>query len=220
MKRKIFTTILLLALITISATSVVAQSESKSYLVLANANAVSKKLEDEVVKAGGVITNVISEVGIVVVSSDDADFVAKLGKVKDVRSVVGNLSVNWIDPVENVALEDVSNPPYSGDDDFYFDLQWGHDAVDAPEAWEAGLRGTDVRVAVLDGGFDLDHPDLAPNINLDLSKDFTGEGLQYTLPDTFSHGTHTAGTIGAADNAFGTIGIAPEVELVLVKSLG
>jgi len=95
----------------------------------------------------------------------------------------------------------------------------GHDAIDATEAWNAGYRGKGVRVAVLDTGFDLKHPDLLPNINLDLSMDFTGEGLQYTLDDVFSHGSHTAGTIAAADNGFGTIGVAPEAELVLLKVL-
>ena len=40
-----------------------------------------------------------------------------------------------------------------------------------------------VRVAVLDTGFDLDHPDLAPNINFALSKNFVdGETLSYALP--------------------------------------
>lgn len=90
----------------------------------------------------------------------------------------------------------------------------------AQQAWAAGVTGHGVRVAVLDGGFDLDHPDLAPNINMALSKDMTGEGLEYTLSDTFSHGSHVAGTIAAADNGFGTIGIAPSAELILVKVLG
>jgi subtilisin family serine protease len=92
--------------------------------------------------------------------------------------------------------------------------------VDAPEAWAAGQRGDGVRVAVLDTGFDTDHPDLAPNIDFAASRDFTGEGLTYSLPDPFSHGTHTAGTVAAADNGLGTIGVAPEATLVLVKMLG
>lgn len=129
-----------------------------------------------------------------------------------------DIAVQWVTPHQNVALE-AANPPNSGDDDFFFDLQWGHDAVNAPEAWNAGVRGSGARVAVLDTGFDLTHPDLAPNINFALSRDFTGQGLAYTLPDPFSHGTHTAGTIAAADNAFGAVGVAPDAELVLVKVL-
>ena len=59
-----------------------------------------------------------------------------------------------------------ANPPTSGDDDGWLDFQWGHDAVDAPEAWNAGYRGEGARVAVIDTGFDTDHPDLAPNATL------------------------------------------------------
>ncbi len=133
-------------------------------------------------------------------------------------TVVADVTAQWVEPAAQFT-SDAANPPLSYDDDFFFDLQWGHDAVNAPEAWAAGVRGQGVRVAVLDTGFDIGHPDLAPNIDFNLSRDFTGEGLAYTLPDPFSHGTHTAGTIAAADNAFGTIGVAPDASLVLVKVL-
>lgn len=141
------------------------------------------------------------------------------------ESIVPNIAVYGVKPVDQVAFTDeAGNPPNSGDDDPLFNLQWGHDAVNAPEAWEAGVRGQGVRVAVLDGGFDTDHPDLAPNVNLALSKDITGEGLEYA-PNAedpvgvFSHGTHVAGTIAAADNGLGIIGVAPLAELILVKVL-
>jgi len=195
-------------------------SNNNSYMVISKTNDLSKDLEKSLNKLGKV-TNTIPEIGIIVIQSDDKDFAAKTSKIKGVGAVVPNLTVQWLDPDEKrESIEvDSGNPPESGDDDFLFDLQWGHDAIDAPEAWNAGYRGAGVRVGVLDTGFDLTHPDLEPNINLSLSKDFTGEGLQYSLLDAFSHGTHTAGTIAAADNAYGTIGVAPEAELVLIKVL-
>jgi subtilisin family serine protease len=185
-------------------------------MVLGAGNKLPAGFEQKIAAAGGTVEYTIPQVGIAVVTSSDPAFAN--AQIPGVSGVVFNPVVQMIEPGQNVAVE-FGNPPFSGDDDFFFDLQWGHDAVNAPEAWDAGNRGAGVRVAVLDGGFDLDHPDLAPNINLGLSMDFTGEGLQYGLPDPFSHGSHTAGTIGAADNAFGTIGIAPEVELVLLKVL-
>lgn len=88
------------------------------------------------------------------------------------------------------------------------------------EAWNAGNRGAGVRVAVIDSGADATHPDLAPNINFSLSTSFVpGEAWDYAGPDSFNHGSHTAGTIAAADNGFGTIGVAPEAELVIIKAL-
>jgi subtilisin family serine protease len=90
--------------------------------------------------------------------------------------------------------------------DFYFDFQWGHTAVRAVGAWEAGVTGKGVRVCVLDEGFNLGNPDLSPNINLSLSRDMTGENgggpPEYLLPDLWSHGSHTSGTIAAANSKF------------------
>ena len=170
-------------------------------------------LASQVEAAGGVLERTYP-FGVAIASSDNPEFAAAFSSLTVVRDVVFDREL----PAAEIALE-AGIPPDSGDDDFFFDLQWGHNFVGAQAAWAAGLTGAGVRVAVLDGGFDLDHPDLAPNINLAVSADFTGEGLQYGLPDPFSHGSHTAGTIAAADNGFGTIGVAPNAELALVKVL-
>ncbi len=195
-----------------------ASTTPRSYIIAAK-NSLPANIAAQVEAAGGTLTDTIPEVGIAVASSTEADFSAKASKI---GTVSPNIRIQLVDPDARMVAGpgvDFANPPTSGDDDFYFDLQWGHDAIDAVEAWNAGYRGAGARVAVLDTGFDLDHPDLAPNINMALSKDFTGEGLSYSLPDPFSHGSHTAGTVAAADNGFGTIGVAPEAELVLVKML-
>ncbi|MBA2453141.1 MAG: S8 family serine peptidase [Chloroflexia bacterium] len=175
--------------------------------------------------SGGAVVRKIPEIGVAVVSSTDANFKSRASRASGVQSVVPNIKVSWLDPVENVAVNpaEVGNPPNSGSADFFFDLQWGHDAVDAPEAWAAGALGDGVRVAVLDDGIDSDHPDIAPNLNVGLSTSFVpNETYEYDsgIPgDPFSHGTHVSGTIAAAQNSFGTIGVAPEAELVMVKVL-
>lgn len=51
----------------------------------------------------------------------------------------------------------------------------------------------------------MSHPDLVANINQELSIDFTGDNGPERRPDyladtIFSHGTHVAGTIGAANS--------------------
>ena len=194
---------------------------NNTYIIISQTNRLPIGLKNKLEDANGILVNQISGVGIALAQSNDPNFVENASKIRGLKAIVPNLRKQLINPEERENSVDVKfgNPPFSGDDDFYFDLQWGHDAVDAPEAWDAGYRGARVRVAVLDAGFDLDYPDLESNINFNLSKDFTGEGLDYTLDDVFSHGTHTAGTIAATDNAFGTIGIAPESELVLLKVL-
>ena len=222
MKRAVAALLLVAMLAGIFALPSNAQAPTRSYLVLVNGNGFSDKFQASIAKAGGTIETSLPQIGVAVVSSSNPNFLADAGKISGVSSVATNAKVNRLPPQKNVAFEeDFANPPNSGDNDIRFDLQWGHDAVDAVEAWNAGYRGAGVRVAVLDTGFDLDHPDLAPNINFALSKNFVaGETLSYALPDPFSHGTHVAGTIAAADNAFGIIGIAPQAELVLLKVLG
>jgi len=207
------------ALVASGALLIAAESNAASYLIVANGS-LPTNLSDQVRKAGGKLEKSFP-FGVAVASSDNPGFAKS---ISGVRVVLEDVGFTVERPSMEVAGPDLTaefgDPPNSGNDDIRFDLQWGHNYVRAQHAWAAGVTGQGVRVAVLDGGFDLDHPDLAPNINLALSKDMTGEGLQYALPDTFSHGTHVAGTIAAADNGFGVIGVAPNAELVLVKVLG
>ena len=89
----------------------------------------------------------------------------------------------------------------------------GISQVKAPAAWDAS-RGKDIRVAVLDTGIDWTHPDLAPNVKGAVSF-VPGESPM----DGHGHGTHCAGTIGAAFNGSGVVGVAPAASLYAVKVL-
>ena len=88
--------------------------------------------------------------------------------------------------------------------------------VGAPAAWQAGFRGDGVKVAVLDTGYDASHPDLKSIV--DLSADFTGEGVN----DTVGHGTHVASTIAGSGTASQGryTGVAPGSRLLVGKVLG
>jgi subtilisin family serine protease len=85
------------------------------------------------------------------------------------------------------------------------------DLVNAPEAWQTGLDGSGVTVAVLDSGVDEGHPALAGQV-LD-ERNFTDEG---TADDIVGHGTHVAsllaGNGAGADGA--RQGIAPAADLL------
>ncbi len=89
--------------------------------------------------------------------------------------------------------------------------------VNAPAAWDAGLDGAGVTVAVLDTGVDADHPDLAGRIAA--AQDFSGSGGTH---DAYGHGTHVAATVGgtgaASDGA--RQGLAPAADLIVGKVLG
>ncbi|MFL6121958.1 S8 family serine peptidase [Actinophytocola sp.] len=88
--------------------------------------------------------------------------------------------------------------------------------VGAPTAWQRGLTGAGVRVAVLDTGIDTDHPDLVGKTAV--SADFTGSG---GVEDGFGHGTHVASIITGTGAASGGKyrGVAPDVTLAVGKVL-
>ncbi len=161
---------------------------------------------------GDTLVRYYPKAGFAVVNTPDPDRYKKYGSVlKDLKAV-------WVDPG---LTESFAEPEAAGGvNDPYLTYQWGHDAVGAKGAWAAGVKGAGVKVAVLDTGFDTDHPDLVANIDFANSANFVPyETLTYALPNAFSHGTHTAGTVAANDNSWGTVGVAPDAQLILVKVL-
>jgi subtilisin family serine protease len=99
-----------------------------------------------------------------------------------------------------------------GHDDPLFTLQpaaaaWRLDAL------HRAATGRDVRIAVIDSGVQLDHPDLAGQVassaNLVADRPFVGE----------LHGTAVAGVIAArADNRIGIAGVAPGARLLALRA--
>ncbi|MHB8869584.1 MAG: S8 family peptidase [Thermoleophilia bacterium] len=98
---------------------------------------------------------------------------------------------------------------------------WGVTRVGAPNAWAADDRGDGVNVAVIDTGIDLDHPDLAANIEGGyMAIAATGRYRKNrSYDDDNGHGTHVAGIVAAADNDQGVVGVAPSADLYAVKAL-
>ncbi|MFJ5270997.1 S8 family peptidase [Streptomyces sp. NPDC088358] len=96
------------------------------------------------------------------------------------------------------------------------DLKESVPLIGAPEAWAAGFTGKGVKVAVLDTGIDVDHPDFAGLI--DGTASFVpGEAIT----DVNGHGTHVAGTIVGSGAASGGDykGVAPGADLYVGKVL-
>jgi serine protease AprX len=87
--------------------------------------------------------------------------------------------------------------------------------VGAPQAWQQGITGTDVAVAVLDTGIDDNNAAFGARVKARVDL------VDPTHPaqgDPAGHGTHVAGIV-AASRAFVAPGIAPEANLVSVRVL-
>ena len=79
--------------------------------------------------------------------------------------------------------------------DTLFRTQWGLERIAAPAAWDITTGTPQVVVAVADGGADLDHLDLTPN--LVPGWDFVDGDASPDDEEASGHGTHVAGTVGA-----------------------
>ncbi|MEU4363669.1 S8 family serine peptidase [Promicromonospora sp. NPDC023987] len=100
--------------------------------------------------------------------------------------------------------------------------QWDMEMIKADQSLEINPGSSDVVVGVLDSGIDASHPDLATQVDADRSVNCTDGGkpdMSATgwLPTTSDHGTHVAGTIAAAQNGVGIVGVAPGVKMASVK---
>ena len=95
-----------------------------------------------------------------------------------------------------------------------FAKQWWLTTVDVLGLWPIG-QGYGIKVAVVDSGVSLTHPDLAGNLESD-GYDFGDNDPD--PDDALGHGTAVAGIIAAlANNGVGIAGLAPAVRLLPLK---
>ncbi|MBV8515953.1 MAG: S8 family serine peptidase [Acidobacteria bacterium] len=127
---------------------------------------------------------------------------------EEVAALRNSASVRWIEPVvERHAFSAIKNNTVQT-------VPYGVAMIHSHEA-NLGHRSGVVNVAVVDTGIDYRHPELAPVY-------MGGYNFVASTPDPMDdagHGTHVAGTIAAADNQSGVVGVTPGIRLWAVKVL-
>jgi len=94
--------------------------------------------------------------------------------------------------------------------------------VNILKAWElnqGSQNSNDIKIAVIDSGIDYRHLDLAPNVWREAGRDFSGREVGNDPIDEVGHGTHCAGTIGAAHDSQGIAGLMKQVRIIPIKVL-
>ena len=183
--------------------------------------------------AGGEVVVSYDRIGVVVVHSQNPDFARTIRQVPGVESAgatrTAPLKAATDDSVGEGAQEltpaEIKAAAAAATDgqDPMEPLQWDLPAIKADKAHAKTLGSRDVTVGIIDTGVDDTHPDLAPNFDAAASANCVS-GKADTTPGSWrpnkgesDHGTHVAGTIGAAKNGIGVTGVAPGVKLAGIK---
>ncbi|NHM33802.1 S8 family peptidase [Neobacillus terrae] len=101
-------------------------------------------------------------------------------------------------------------------DTYYFNYQWNLPAIGTEGGWKVTRGSKDVKIAVVDTGVDLTHPDLAHR----LTKGYNAIENNNRADDDNGHGTHVAGIIASVtNNRKGVAGITWYNPIMPVKVL-
>jgi subtilisin family serine protease len=236
-----------------------ASQGTSQYVVLYKLSATKTAAHAAITAAGGTIVRENTRVGLATVRSSNSDFIATVTSKVAIKGAAHSLRIGHVPKafrqrghVDKFAFEKgdfsgesagtasssvataVGAEPLAG-------LQWDMEMINATADTSHAVQPGDpgVLVGIIDTGIDGSHPDIAPNFNSDLSRNFTTDipfdslGNEIDGPcadepdascsdpadvDEAGHGTHVAGTIAAAVNGLGIAGVAPNVTLVNLRA--
>jgi lantibiotic leader peptide-processing serine protease len=224
----------------------------RTYVVLLDPAASTDQATQSIQAAGGSVERINTAVGVATVRSTNADFASQAKSKPGIQGTASDRSIgqapaesrNKRDRQETERLQDERaaqrgrqgvGPKAATPGEPLASLQWDmqmmHATVTGSYREQQGSK--DVRVGIIDTGVDGSHPDIAPNFDAALSRNFTVDdpiidGACDTDPDGScedpanvdedGHGTHVAGTIGAPLNGLGMAGVAPRVDIVNLRA--
>jgi lantibiotic leader peptide-processing serine protease len=213
----------LTAVVPAHATNAVTTGANQTYIVLYKASSVSADAATAVTKAGGAIVAAYPQIGVVVATSNNSAFRSNV--IGDARVGGAAATTAFRTAVGEDSLDTSASPlPDSAPattSDALSGLQWDMIQIHTPEAHTITGGSPSVVVGDIDTGLDYTHPDLAANVDFANSVSCIG-GAPNTSPSAWNddngHGTHTAGTIAAASNGIGIVGVAPNVKIAGIKA--
>ncbi len=260
MRRVAFAVVALAATAMIASMAVGTEAGSDSrptkYVVLYSPNGTAA-MKAAVVKAGGRVLKANNRVGVATAVSAQPSFRARAEASKAIQGVARNhpigraipdlrpkFSEEYLRSVRKAAKGLKAPSRKSGgfrsqngrnDPEPLADLQWDMRMINATTSgsYRKQQGSKRVLVGILDTGIDGNHPDIAPNFNRALSRNFTVDIPLIDMPcenepdascndpndvDENSHGTHVASTVGSPINRLGVAGVAPNVSLVNLRA--
>ncbi|GAA2829102.1 S8 family serine peptidase [Kitasatospora sp. CM 4170] len=189
---------------------------TRSYLVI-SAPADTTAAKAAVAANGGTVFASYDAIGVVVAHSTSASFATALRVVAGIQKVGATRTSDV--PADAYAPALPANPAQSATT-LTESNRWDMTQIKADQAWAVSTGSPTVKVGVLDTGVDDQHQDLAPNFDAaDSASCAYGKADTRTgaWRDVDTHGTHVAGTIAAAKNGKGVVGVAPGVKIASVR---
>jgi subtilisin family serine protease len=212
----------LVALTGTAAARATTSQTASTYLVLYRGGASTADAKSTIEAAGGNLVANYSAIGVVIARSTNSGFLGAVRANSKVEgaAATGNLGSSVTGGAADSAAGASASPALAAWGDTLSNRQWDMTQIHAPEAQAINPGSSTVVVGDLDTGLDFTHPDLAPNYDAVDSTDCTSGTPAPLLAgnDKNGHGTHTAGTIAAAANGTGIVGVAPGVKIAGVKT--
>lgn len=208
-----------------ASTTTTGESESTTYLLLYHQKSLPADLANRLGRAGGTLVAGYDAIGVAVARSSSTSFATEMRADGRLAGVAASRAIGSVAP-SGAQVEDSHDQPSElpnapATPDSLAPLQWDMRQISAPQAHAITGGSPAVVVGDIDTGLDKDHPDLVQNIDFARSASCeTGEPVTdpAAWDDKHGHGTHTAGTIAAADNEFGITGVAPNVKVAGIKA--
>lgn len=223
-----------------------AWAAARSYVVVFKSGRTTAGMK-AVRAAGGTAVTVNRKVGVATVRSHRARFLRSLRSSRAVKSAARQAFFYEAQPVRAKASQIVPAPDpataAAGCTAFYSGAhvaipsgpeplspcQWDMRMINATTGGSYAVnQGQGARVGIIDTGLDLQHPDIAPNLDLADSCSFIRADTPTSVPeeqatscadkaavqDYAGHGTHVGSTVAAPINGVGISGVAPKATLV------
>jgi subtilisin family serine protease len=229
------------------------QGKKVDYLVLFKGTAADQAAKSAIVRAGGSITEVNTKVGYAFVRSGSVDFASEVTSSGAVAGVARDRTIGTARTakrpkratVERLTAKERAAAKAAGEStpaagssgtavtpEPLSNRQWDMRQIGATAtgSYAVDQGSKKVRVGVIDTGIDGTHPDIAPNFDASLSRNFVTDMPDIDGPcehpsckdpvneDDDGHGTHVASTIGSPINGLGIAGVAPNVTLVNIRA--
>lgn len=223
-------------------------AQEQEYVVLYEEGASPETARAAVRAAGGRVVEENTALGVATVRTADPGFLRRVGAASALEGATTDRVVGALpgaaeklsrSPERLFGTGAAPRPGRKAKGEPLSSLQWNLRQIDADRTHRLERGDRRVLVGVMDTGIDGGHPDIAPNFDRKLSRNFTvdqpvdANGTKLDGPcaaerdksckdpvdvDENEHGTHVASTIASPRNGIGVQGVAPNVTLVNLRT--